>query len=256
MKLKFTCFITLGMLVGTAAMAAVPYNFKAGEPAHAADVNANFADLDSRITVYDYHMYVAAANVTSKTFNLSPDGSFCSSTSQETDTIVQTPAGANTTVEITQKWQDSNGLCRWRKEFYLNTPTQQQILSAENYDTSGALTNTLNIDTPMVLGTSAMVKGAMFGGASVVKITNPGQAPVYFGAFIENRAALGIEDVTVPAGSFTGCLKIMVNRQSGGFGAYRNITWTCPGVGVVKRIQHNPDIPSDRIWELSSYTTN
>jgi len=256
MKLKFTCFITLGMLVGSAAMAAVPYNFKAGDPARAADVNANFADLDSRISVYDYHMYTAAANVTSKTFNLSPDGSFCPSTSQETDAIIQTPDGANTKVEITQKWQDSNGLCRWRKEFYLNTPTQQQILSAENYDTNGVLTNTLNIDTPMVLGTSAMVKGAMFGGASVVKITNPGQAPVYFGAFIENRAALGIEDVTVPAGSFTGCLKIMVNRQSGGFGAYRNITWTCPGVGVVKRIQHNPDVPSDRIWVLNSYTTN
>jgi len=60
---------------------------------------------------------------------------------------------------------------------------------------------------------------------------------------------VGVEDVTVPAGTFSDCLKIY--RQRGFSGFTPRIVWVCPNMGVVKSVNGG-----NRLMELTDVTLN
>lgn len=282
MKFANSCIAALGTILLSTQVMAVPFTFSAGEPARAADVNANFTDLDNRVTsnatnittntanitnntaaiaaipgatLYDYNKFVTGTNVISKTFAL--QGSFCGSANREVRSYTWTSSGANTDVVMTQKWDDAGTVCTWRDFHYLQTPTQRQLLGSNMYDTSGTLVQTYTLDTPIILASNAMAKGTVFGTAAIINVTPAGGSASFAGSFVQTKVALEVENVTVPAGTFSACLKTSTFRSSYGFGAYQRISWDCPGVGEVKRILHSSDNTIDRVWELSaiSYAT-
>ena len=102
---------------------------------------------------------------------------------------------------------------------------------------------------PIVVATSTMPEGGTIANGTRINSTPAGGSPAYLGTLVDARVAVELEDVSVPAGNFTGCLKISLIRQSVGFGAFQRVAWTCPGVGEVKRIQ------LDRMWELTGTVT-
>ncbi len=55
---------------------------------------------------------------------------------------------------------------------------------------------------------------------------------------IDTRIILAVENITVAAGSYTDCLKILVSNNDSkvGLDAVNRIDWYCPdGIGLVKR---------------------
>ena len=62
---------------------------------------------------------------------------------------------------------------------------------------------------------------------------------------------LGTEDVTVPAGTFSNCLKIRAYRDNGDV----YISYSAKNVGLVKQIRVSPTNSnfSSYIWELTSF---
>ncbi len=61
---------------------------------------------------------------------------------------------------------------------------------------------------------------------------------------------LGIEDVTVPVGTFQNCLKIYRDR---GNNSSPSIHWYAPGMGWVKRIYEGLNSYDGSIYEMTSY---
>lgn len=47
-----------------------------------------------------------------------------------------------------------------------------------------------------------------------------------------------------------------MTRRSASYGRFQRISWKCPGIGEVKRIQMSIDGLSSRVWELESIVTN
>ncbi len=88
-------------------------------------------------------------------------------------------------------------------------------------------------DPPVNLMTSTMFPGIAWGTAGVILNT-----PSPNGYFVDKNEILAIEDVTVPAGTFSDCLKLHKLRQYGNSSntPYARIEWICPGMGIVKRL--------------------
>ncbi len=61
---------------------------------------------------------------------------------------------------------------------------------------------------------------------------------------------LGIEDVTVPAGTFQNCIKILINR---GNQTTSMIRWYAPGIGWVKRVYESTSTSGGTIYEVTAY---
>ena len=220
------------------------------------DIAANSAAIAaiSAPATYDYHDYLGASNIATKTFNLS--GSFCGSANREVRSYSRTQIGSNTEVLMTRKWDDAatNIICHWRDFRYLNTPGERLMIDSSIYDTAGNLLSTYSFDQPVVLGTSTMSQGALAATSAMVYDTPVNGTSVTYGMFLESHAVTAIEDVTVPAGTFNGCIKEHSTRRSNGFGAYQRVAWYCPGVGDVKIMQMSVDGATTRIWELSNIT--
>ncbi|MEJ2452388.1 MAG: hypothetical protein P8047_17320 [Gammaproteobacteria bacterium] len=367
MKKKLIYFTVLGLLYGTQAMAAVPVTFTADTPAHAADVNSDFSNLDNRatanataiaanaaaiaantpsissnaaaistnvtaiaanknaiatnttsittnasaiatnktstttnaaaisanttsitgnanaiaanttsittnanniatnttaitanataianipgVTIYNFNDYTMDSTVTSKTFKLT--GNFCNSTAvQETRDYTRTVNASSTNIVMTRKWLLSDSsVCQWRQYNYNVTATEKTLLGENKFNTAGTPTTSDTLAVPMVVANSTMAKGLQFGSGTTVNDTVNG----FTGIFVQTKVALGIEDVTVPANTYTGCLKTSTIRSSDAYGTFQQVSWSCPHVGEVKRIQMST-ASGYRIWELSSIT--
>jgi hypothetical protein len=70
---------------------------------------------------------------------------------------------------------------------------------------------------------------------------------------VATAALLGLDAVSVTAGSYTGCLKLHTSRQSNTSGNFSRVSWYCSGAGEVKRVQKEA-IGEFRIWELATLT--
>ena len=79
MNTIFRSLLSASMLLSSAAFAAVPHTFTAGTPARAADVNANFTDLDNRLTAVENQVAeIGAVSVSAHAFtNHFGDSSGC-----------------------------------------------------------------------------------------------------------------------------------------------------------------------------------
>ena len=196
---------------------------------------------------YDYRDYSHTA--TSKTFKLT--GNFCGDT--ETRTFSRNVVGENTEVKMS-RIRTSLGITCHNKNFnYLNTATERQLLDKENNNFSGVLKSTDTLRGPVVLRTSTMEMGNDFGTASKIIRTPVGGTGYLNDLMVNTTTLLGVEDITVPTGSYTACLKIHTLRTSATFGRFNRVQWFCPGVGEVKRMQSEAlGEAGYRIWVLTS----
>jgi len=155
---------------------------------------------------------------------------------------------------MTRKWlQGGSTVCQWRDFLYQTSATQKTLVGENIYTTAGVQTSSDALVAPMVVATSTMAKGTLFGGGTTVNATPSGGSPALSGIFVQTKVALGTEDVTVPAGTYTACLKTSTTRSSDAYGTFQQVSWSCPNMGEVKRIQMSTTA-GYRIWELSSVT--
>ena len=249
-------------LVSATALAAGPpvqNQFAGGQPARASEVNANFQELADRIdaipgaTVYDYRDF--GSSHTTKIYNLKGDfGTACGTGATEERTYTRTPVTGGTQIVVTRQRKDSaSAICHWTSFTYLATPTEISLTRKNYYDTSGTLQSTDAMDPPVLVRTASMAAGSTFGSGSEVTKTPVAGTPVLNDVIINAGTTLGLDDVSVTAGSYTGCLKLHTSRQSNTSGNFSRVSWYCSGAGEVKRVQKEA-IGEFRIWELATLT--
>jgi hypothetical protein len=105
---------------------------------------------------------------------------------------------------------------------------------------SGALVFSDSYDPPLSIRQSAMPEGVNRGGAAVVS-RSPDN--LKFGITRVN-SALGLDDVEVPYGAFSDCLRMF--EESNGI---HRVSWYCPEVGLTKRVFG--DSANQEVWELT-----
>jgi len=251
--------LALGVSIAISAGAPVGNIFQGGQPAIAADVNANFQELADRLdaipktTTYDYRDYLTTAS--SKTFSVASN-TYCADS--ETRSFVRTPNGSDTDVEVTHRGYTGLTPCNHRVFHSTNTPTERLLKSKDVYYVGGIndglLNHTSRLDDPITVRTSTMNKGQSFTDASTTYKKPAGGVDALDGIHIQTTYASGLEDITVAAGSYTNCLKVYVTRNSQGFGGSTDsrVSWHCPNnVGMVKRIRYRLGTEY-RVYELQS----
>ena len=134
----------------------------------------------------------------------------------------------------------SGAIVRDRKFYFDTTGTTMDLYMQERNDVSvGGVTRTYTYSpgvaaaaTDMVIGSPRMV---------TVDITRDG---TYWETFSETLTLVGIEDVIVPFGAQTACLKTTRYRTANTqFGGERTMTqWRCAGHGVVKTVIDRPGL--------------
>lgn len=192
-----------------------------------------FAAPDGRhqkVTVYDYHDF-SNSNIQSKTFNRYQSGTV----HVEVWSFDRSVAGQVTRTEITSI-PGSDPVEYVRCMINIFYPTALAFNWVQNnycdpyYDPPTTLV-TQEYDPLVPTLTSAMIPGVAWGSGSVMTVT-PGSEQYYD----DKNEVLGVEDISVPAGNFTGCLKIHRLRQVSS-NPYTRIDWICPDMGLVKRVQ-------------------
>ncbi len=260
MKKLLTLSIGATSILLAANIYAVPNIFSAGQPARAADVNANFADVEQQISnnsvaVYDYRNFIADADVVSKTFTTT---GLCGET--EVRTRAATPNGANTDITITQRRFEADGVttCQLSDLLYVNTPTQRQVVGRNGYSAvDDSLESTISPADAIIVATSSMREGSTIANGTSVDTTPAGGTAVFLGVLVDARIIVGLEDIQIGSTDYLGCLKTSTIRKSLGFGEFHRTSWNCPGLGEVKRVQVNTypvDSSASRryqMWELS-----
>jgi len=121
-------------------------------------------------------------------------------------------------------------------------------LSELFYDPSGQLVGSCTYDQspPGSLPDESKQVGESWGGAYILTCDSgpPKIKPMLF-------TLVGVETVTVPAGTFNNCLKIFRNRGNSGS---TTIMWYAPGMGWIKRYYEGKDNYGGTVYELSSFT--
>lgn len=227
---------------------------------NAADIALNTTAIDSvaaQIAVisspatYDYKKFTTT--VSSKTFSMiSPPGGGCGDT--ETRTFLRVANGDVTNLKINRTRTLTGNICHNKSFNYILTPDSKKLVSKENNDLAGNLWSTDILGKPFTVAKSSMVEGKSFGGATGIKNQTVGGSLVLISSFVNTVTVERVQDVTVPAGTFTGCIKVHTVRNSGGFGSFNRYSWFCPGIGEVKRTQIDPVSLGARFWKLTSYT--
>ena len=236
------------------AVYAVPHSFSAGESASAQHVNENFESLENRHTTYDYHDYGMENNISKKIF--STDSQACGQTEVRNYSFTQNGDDTHVAVQrVRHAGDELSEVCQNRTFNYINGQTERKLVSKENWNAAGTiLRSTDTPETPMVHRHSSMIKGQVFGTASAISRTIDGLTEAA-GAILQTNVVLGVEDVVVPFGSYSACLKIHTKRNSSQFSNFNRVSWICNGVGEVKRINVFFDGTS-KTWLLQNMLTN
>lgn len=194
-----------------------------------------------KITTYDYHDYVNS-NIQSKTFvRYQNDGAVY----DEVWSFERPSPGNVVRTEITT---DAGGsVYRCRVNVFEAAPesfnwTQNSVCDGNTVPPTPV--STQNYDPSVVLLTNAMVPGIAWGTAGVMHMTS-----VPDSYYTDKNEVLAVEDVTVPAGSYSNCLKVHKLRNYAGI--YTRIEWICPDIGLVKRVHGG-----NRLMELTDVTFN
>jgi hypothetical protein len=199
-----------------------------------ADHETRISNLESPvITSYDYRDYRAAPTITTKTFQ------WVRSTpipcDREVHQITRTVIDPDTTdiLNRTERTDGAATTCMVRENTY--TQTADAVFRNVRYDYDPAdgttLLETYTFSTPIKIRTSSMHIGEPIVSTTAVQSTINSH-------LIEINTLLGIEAVTVPAGTFTNCIKMHKRRNTVIPGHDTTmIDWHCAGIGRVKRIQ-------------------
>jgi hypothetical protein len=138
------------------------------------------------------------------------------------------------------------GITSSSKNYYLVGNSETALAG---YQSSSPTPATTWMSPAVVIGSKNMVKGDVF--CNFFSRTDPANPTMTTGLHYEEYAFVGIEDVSVPAGVFTNCLKIL-NRTSGGV----NLRYYAKNVGMVKRVfSNNSSTPSGYVQELLNNLT-
>lgn len=116
----------------------------------------------------------------------------------------------------------------------------------EKYDSEGSLTRTCTYDGPAPKGIPNGQKkvGETWGGGYLSSCDSTASNTIMFKVF----SLLAVEDVTVPAGTFTNCIKTYRDRGK----SMGSIQWYAPGIGMIKRIYESDS--GGTIYEMTSYS--
>jgi hypothetical protein len=98
------------------------------------------------------------------------------------------------------------------------------------------ITSTASYDPAVVTLTDAMARGIDWGSAGARNVIDYVSGDVNTDYFTDVNRLLGVENVTVPAGSYRDCLKIYRERKYGSSPLRVRMDWICPHIGLVKRI--------------------
>ena len=272
MKSTFYTTSVLALMLYTSQAHAVPFSFSAGQPARAADVNANFVDVENKIQTnstsiianataidllsetvannaaaiaalpaevsYDYRNYSASANITSKVFSFMNANLSCDT---ETQNFARATQGSTTTITQTRIRTAAGNPCTYHVYTMQSSPTGFYMLSESAYTSDGTVLNfTITLDNPVLLRSVDMRLGKTIADAATSTATN--LTPT-FGTYVEKTTLVAIESVTVPYNggtTYDNCLKLHTSREASigfGPGELNRISWYCAGVGFVKGIQ-------------------
>jgi len=247
----------------------------AGIKKNAVDINSNAININQNINilsshedridaletapppasdkVYDYHDY-GAPNVISRTYDWY-DTKQNTCTREKHDIRRENNDDGTKSIFTTRTRynKDTEFICQIREMGHLATANDYQYLgyNDRNRDT-GVITGTLLFKSPFITRTSQMKIGHSWSHGSGATYTSQ---PAAFHV-IRTTTFVGVEDVKVPAGTFTGCLKSHT-RILTLWGYPRDIVkWRCADVGLVKSIVvFNDGSRSHRI-KLISVTTS
>ncbi len=190
---------------------------------------------------YDYHDYVNS-NIQSKTFARHQNDGVVY---DEVWSFERPGPGEVVRTEITTDAGGSAYRCRVNE--FEATPKSfnwTQTSVCDGNVTPPTLISTTNYDPSVVLLTDAMVPGIAWGTAGKMQsISSPDNY------YTDTNEVLAVEDVTVPAGTYSDCLKVYKLRNYAGF--YTRIEWICPNMGLVKRVHGG-----NRLMELTDVTFN
>ena len=152
-------------------------------------------------------------------------------------------------------------LVRHRRLRFRYSSTDVALVSIETYadaDPVNApgifdqLTGTETFEPPLVLRRSDMKEGGTWtSAAKVVDTAWDGAVQSDNSHSLESVTVEGLDDVDVPYGNPTGCLKLSRMRSSVVSGNFHRVEWRCPNLGLVKRV-HILGEQNSHIMELVS----
>lgn len=189
--------------------------------------------------VYNYKDYLADSNITSRTYQYYfPTSATCNREIQEISRIDNGDGTKTVIMKRTRDNQYTAFICSIRIFNYLATADAFQFLGIQNLDRNDGTTilGTVTYNPPFPLRKSQMKVGDSWSHAPDATVTDiPYPVPVTH--VLRNTTFEGIEDVTVPAGSYTGCIKMYTRKLAIELlePSFDDIKWYCSGIGLVKR---------------------
>ncbi|BAU47425.1 hypothetical protein SVA_0846 [Sulfurifustis variabilis] len=194
---------------------------------------------------YDYRNYIEASTVAAKTFATTSYPAFtavCGDT--ETRRYTRQSDAAGTRVAEVRERVRGSSMCQREQLHYLGTDTAYLWERLDRFDpNSGGIAFSRVIVNPVAAYTASMSNS--WGGGSPVADGNG----MTVGQLLDTGSVLGVESVTVPQGTYSDCLKIQHSRMSNMFGQYSAVSWVCPGMGEVKRVEASPNGTNPRMAE-------
>lgn len=187
---------------------------------------------------YDYHDYVNS-KIQSKTFTRHQNDGVVydevwsferPNPGEVVRTQIATDAGGSIFRCIVNKFEASAEMFKWVQSNRCDGSIPPVVTSTTDYVPS------------IPVFTSAMVPGIAWGEAGVMQSTFSLE-----NYYTDVSEIIGVEDVTVLAGTFSDCLKIY--RQRGFSNFIPRVEWVCPNMGVVKSVNSN-----NRLMELTDVT--
>lgn len=221
----------------------VPNSFTNGTVADADQVNANFAEVVSQITTvnssipaaettYDYNDFTSLYN--QKVFSFTDSHGPVDTETRNYDRSVTNQLSF-------QRLRSSSSILLRRDDIFLDTSGDElRFIRRDLYNVTGGVATGLNYTETLSPGlfnrTTSMLLGRTVGTSSDITLSNGAT-----GSSITTQTASLIavnQSVTVPAGTFTGCMVIAHTREGiNAGGSYKRMNTYCPTAGLVKQIQ-------------------
>lgn len=202
-------------------------------------------------TTYDYRDYTAAPTLTTRTYQWfrSP----LSSCNTEIHQISRTVIDPDTTDITIRRTRTDGGAttCQVRDFLYTHTTNAHFYNGRRDFDIDGTtLLETYTFTIPVNNRTTSMHIGEPIVSTTEVQSSINSH-------LIEINTLLGIETVTVPAGTFNNCIKMHIRRNTVIPGHdTTNINWYCPGIGLTKSIKVNNTTGGQVSHSLELVSTN
>lgn len=209
---------------------AVPNIFTNGTPADADQVNANFSELVTQISTvaatYSYRDFGSLFDT--KTFAVVDTSN---AYNREVRTYDRSVPGQ---VSYTRDRSLANVTIQYNTITLDNNGPELLFTKLEKHDPANTTTilETRTMEPGVTLRTETMEEGKTFGSDSYLFSNTKGGS----GVIQTTTLIASNQGITVPAGTYTGCIKIARHRSSSRLGGtYDRINTFCPNVGLVRQ---------------------